>query len=303
MKRLRRWLLYLAVLVAFFLFVVFPTAASFLITNSRFRFGEKGPSSPEQVGLEVENVSFAADDGVPLKGWWSPGEPGKADLIFVHGLNRSRLELLERAAEARQRGYGVLLFDLRNHGESGEAYTTLGIHETRDVCAAVKFVAERQPSRDVVLWGVSMGAATSLLAVPECGGVSAVIADSSFLSFRHTVAHHLNLYFHLPRFPIANLIVAITGLRTGISPDDGDVENAVRRIDSVPVLFIAGSSDRRMPPDVAQRLFDAARDARKRLLVVPGASHGEAFRANRKQYLDASFEFLRTLSEPQFQPR
>jgi alpha-beta hydrolase superfamily lysophospholipase len=292
LKRLRRWLLYLTTLAVLLLFVVFPIAASFLITNSRFRFPEKGPSRPEQAGLEVENAAFAASDGVPLKGWWNPGEPLKPDIIFVHGLNRSRLEMLERAAEARHRGYGVLLFDLRNHGESGEAYTTLGIHETRDVCAAVKFVHERENGSKVVLWGVSMGAATSLLAVPECGGVDAVIADSSFLSFRHTVAHHLNLYFRLPRFPIANLIVGITGLRMGLSPDAGDVENAVRRFGKVPVLFIAGGADRRMPPEVAQRLFEAAQDTRKRLLTVPDAPHGEAFRTDPGKYLDTCFDFL-----------
>jgi len=130
-----RWLRRLAFAIAIFvfliLFVVLPVGGSFLITNSRFRFRERGPKTAEEVGLSVTPVEFTSSDGIPLRGWWNPGDPAKPVIIFVHGLNRSRLELLTRGAESNRRGYGVLLFDLRNHGESGKAYTTLGIYESR----------------------------------------------------------------------------------------------------------------------------------------------------------------------------
>src|SRR5499426_627768 len=171
---LKRWivrvLIALVLLVALILFVVLPVGASFLITNSRFRFPERGPKTPESVGLSVDDAEFESSDGVPLGGWWNPGDASMPVIIFVHGLNRSRLELLERAAESNRRGYGVLLFDLRNHGESGRAYTTIGVHESRDVCAARKYVTEQAPSRPQVLWGVSMGASSALLAAQQCPG-------------------------------------------------------------------------------------------------------------------------------------
>src|SRR5262245_24630820 len=141
-------LLYLILAGAVLLFlVVLPVAGSFLITNSRFRFPERGPHHPDEVGLEVEPIEFRTEDGMTLRGWWNAGRNGSPIIIFVHGLNRSRLELLERAAEASKRGYGVLLFDLRNHGESSRAYTTLGINETRDVCAASSAVRTKAPDR------------------------------------------------------------------------------------------------------------------------------------------------------------
>ena len=289
---MRRWLIYIGCAIGIILFVLFPIAASFLITNSRFKFPERGPSDPQALGLSVEDVEFTSADGIPLRGWWSPGNAASPVVIFSHGLNRSRVELLERAVEAGKRGYGVLLFDLRNHGSSGRAYTTLGIHEARDVCAAKQFVLARAPAREQFLWGVSMGAATDLLAVRDCGGFAGVVSDSAFLSFRETVARHLRLYFRLPAFPIANTIIAITGLRMRMDPDDGDVEAAVRHFGKVPVLIIAGSEDRRMPPEVARRLFDAAGSPKKQLLIIPGAGHGDAFRTDRQKYLDTAFEFL-----------
>ena len=45
------------------------------------------------------------------------------------------------------------------------------------------------------------------------------------------------------------MIIALTGWRMGIDPDDGDVEAAIKAFGPVPLLVIAGGKDRRMPPD------------------------------------------------------
>jgi pimeloyl-ACP methyl ester carboxylesterase len=294
-SKVRRWLkravITIVVTVVLILFVAFPIAASFLITNGRFRFPERGPKTAEAAGLAVTPVEFSSSDGVGLKGWWNTGDDSKPAIIFSHGLNRSRLEMLERGAESSRRGYGVLLFDLRNHGESAQAYTTLGIHENRDICAASRFLIEKAPRRPQILWGVSMGASSALLAAKQCPGFAAIVSDSSFLSFRETIAHHLGLYFKLPAFPIANLIVGTTALRMGFDADDGDVEQAVKDIDA-PILFIAGSNDRRMPPELAERLLNAAKNPKKKLVVVPGAKHGDAFSTDRELYLKSVYDFL-----------
>jgi pimeloyl-ACP methyl ester carboxylesterase len=264
---------------------------SFLITNSRFQYRERGPTTPEAVGLSVMNAEFTSSDGISLRGWWNPGDPSKPVMIFVHGLNRSRLELLERAADANRRGYGVLLFDLRNHGQSGRAFTTIGIFESRDVCAASAWLQDKAAGRPQILWGVSMGASSAILAAKQCPGFSAIISDSSFLSFRDTIAHHLTLFFRLPSFPIANLIVALTAVRVGFNPDDGDVEAAIRQL-NIPILFIAGSADRRMPPALAEQMFKESPNPDKELLMIPGATHGEAFSRDRGTYLNSVYRFL-----------
>jgi pimeloyl-ACP methyl ester carboxylesterase len=296
--KLKRWMIrmFVAVIcfIAFILFIVLPIAGSYLITNSRFRFPERGPRTPDAVGLSVTQAEFVSTDGIPLRGWWNPGDPAMPVIIFVHGLNRSRLELLERAAESNRRGYGVLLFDLRNHGESGKAYTTIGIFESRDVCAAGRWAAEKAGGRPQILWGVSMGASSSILAARQCPGFAAIVSDSSFLSFRETVRHHLKLLFRLPAFPIANLIIGITAFRMGFNPDDGDVEHAIRQL-NIPILFIAGAADRRMPPALAEQMYTASPNPRKELLIIPGAGHGEAFAKDPQTYLNSVYRFLEPL--------
>jgi alpha-beta hydrolase superfamily lysophospholipase len=295
MKWIRRLLILIVVAFVGFFFVLLPVGGSFLITNSHFRYPEKGPRNPEDVGLQVEQVEFKTADGLTLRGWWSAGEPGFPVIIFCHGLNRSRLELLARAGEAHKRGYGILLFDLRNHGESDRAHTTLGILESQDVRAASQFVLMKAPGQPQLLWGVSMGAATALLAVRDYGGFAGVVSDSAFPSFRETIEHHVRLLFRIPSFPVANMIVWLTGVRMHIDPDSGNVESAVRKFGNVPVLFIAGGADKRMPPGVAKRLYDANQSPLKKLIVVPGAGHGEAFSTNREQYLEAVFSFFESV--------
>ena len=288
---LRRVIFLVLIFTSLVFLVVLPIGGSFLITNSRFRFNERGPRRPEALGLSVTPVEFTSSDGIRLRGWWNPGAAAMPVIVFVHGLNRSRLELLERGAESNRRGYGILLFDLRNHGESGNAHTTLGINERRDVCAAQQFVKGRAGNRIQILWGVSMGASSALLAAKQCPEAAAVVSDSSFSSFRETIGHHLGLFFRLPPFPIANLIVLATQIRAGFNADDGDVKAAVRQLD-IPILFIAGSADRRMPPELAEKMFAEARSPLTSLVVIPGAQHGEAFATAKAKYLDAVYAFL-----------
>jgi alpha-beta hydrolase superfamily lysophospholipase len=96
---------------------------------------------------------------------------------------RRRVNRTPEATRLQQQGYGVLLFDLRNHGESEGNLTSLGLYEVRDVQAAVKYVLSRPEvnSDGIALLGDSMGAATVLQALPSLPDVKAVVAVGSVL--------------------------------------------------------------------------------------------------------------------------
>jgi len=283
-----------ATAVLLFLLVVLPVGGSFLITNGRFRFPETSGTLP----LGVEEVGFASSDGIRLSGWWSaPEGETRGMVVFVHGLNRSRMEMLSRAVAVHELGFATLLFDLRNHGQSGEAYTTLGVYESRDVCAAARFARSKSPGRPLVLWGVSMGASSALLGA-RCAEADAVVSDSSFLSFSETVRHHFGQIFGLPAFPVADLLILVTRLRMGFSLRDGDVEAAVGDLADVPVLFVAGGDDWRMPPDLAGSLREASAHPQSRMIVIEGATHGHAFEQDPDGYLGAVTAFFEDVLPP-----
>ena len=70
LRWLRRLMLLFACFVVLVLFVVLPVGGSFLITNSRFQFRERGPKTPDAVGLPVEDVEFTSNDGNLAHQYW-----------------------------------------------------------------------------------------------------------------------------------------------------------------------------------------------------------------------------------------
>ena len=206
--------------------------------------------------------------------------------------------MLERAGELSRLGYGALLYDSRNHGASGPARVGLGYNERLDVEAAVRYLRGeiRTPDR-IVLFGISMGATAALLAAAETPDPTAVISDSSFLSFKDTVDHHVKLFLRLPSFPVANELRFFIERRAGFDGSQFNALEAVKRIGDRPVLFIAAAHDRRMPPEIADQLYQACSSTGRDLLIVDGPGsevHAHAFQANRKVYIDRVAGFLET---------
>ena len=295
---IRNVILILAALVTGFLFLFVPWFFSRLGTTGRFHFPDPNDGkTPISYGMNFQSVEFPSTDGIVLKGWFIPAS-GEAHgtIVYCHGLNRTRIEMLPKSAFGHQLGYDGLLFDFRHQGSSGGQATTIGYQERLDVVAAVHYALDQQHApRPVIVWGVSMGAAAALLAAAESPDVAGVISDSSFLSLKDTVVHHWHLFFHLPAFPIAYEVLYMIGWRGGFSPSDFDLVKAVTRIGDRPILFVALENDRRMPPSIARDLYAYAASPHKALIVLPGQRHGEAFNLDREQYEAAVRQFLSSL--------
>src|SRR6185503_518862 len=118
---------------------------------------ENAGLTPASFQLAFEDIAFKAADGIELKGWWVPAESPRGTVVLVHGLNRSRIEMVKKVPFLHQAGRNALLFDLRHHGQSGGDVSSFGYFEKEDVHAAATFARARTPG-PVVLWGVSLGA-------------------------------------------------------------------------------------------------------------------------------------------------
>jgi len=279
------------------IYVVFPILFSRLITGAGTRpLHRRLTATPADYGAEYKDVEFQTSDGVRISGWLLPSRGKQCTIVYSHGLFRSRRELLERAVDLWRLGYGALLYDSRNHGDSGHAMVTLGYNERRDAEAATRFLLDERHTQDrIALFGISMGAAAALFAAAETPEVSAVISDSSYLNFKDTANHHVRLFFRLPAFPMANEVRYLIEKRGDLDESKLDAVDAVSRIGDRPILFIAAAHDRRMPPDIAQKLYDAARSAKRDLVVIDGAGsevHGHAYQANPQLYVQKVASFL-----------
>ena len=279
----------------FLALILVPWFFTTMITHRQYHFPDPNDGkTPISYHLDFRWIDFASTDGIPLKGWYIPAEgTARGTIVYCHGLNRTRVEMLPDAAFGHSLGYNGLLFDLRHQGASGGAITTLGYQERLDVLGAVRYALEQQQAaRPVVVWGVSMGAASALMAAAESADISAVISDSSFDSFLGTARHHLKLFLHLPGFPLADEVAYWTAWRGHFRLQDFDLVKATERIGNRPILFVAVEGDARMPPSVARELYAHAQSPLKKIIVLPGHRHGEGFNQATAAYEKAVTDFL-----------
>ena len=304
--KITRIILYVvASLVVIFLFGVVPWFLTTIITTGQFHFRDPDDGkTPQSYGLDFHPIEFHSSDAILLKGWYIPASgEARGTIIYCHGLNRTRIEMLPMAVFAHSLSYNGLLFDLRRQGESGGALKSLGYWERLDAEAAVRYaLTEEKAARPVILWGISMGAASALLAAADSSEVAAVISDSTFLNYTDVIRHHYYLFRGfvrwfppLPSFPIADEVIHWSAWRANFDPVDFDLEKAVVRIGARPILFVAVEGDRRMPPSIAQKLYSDAQSPLKKMVVVPGTRHGEGFKTGNQQYKEAVTDFLASL--------
>lgn len=319
--RVVKWAIGIAVILLIIFFYGFvPWFFTNIVTKNNFRYHDPNVGkTPASYGIQFESVEFTSRDGIKLKGWYVPaarsdGGEALGTIVYCHGFHRSRVEMLPMAVYGHQLGYNGLLFDFRNHGESGGKVTSLGYWERLDAEAAVSYALEQEKSpHPVIIWGVSMGAATALMAAAEDPQADAVISDSTFLSFRRVIRHHYHLvvaivrrhwwwFPPLPAFPITNEVIAWSAWRAHFNPADFNLETAVERISPRPILFVAVKGDVRMPPSIARTLYPLDKSAVKQIVVLPGHRHGEGFNEAREPYEAAVKNFLDSLQVRQPRP-
>ena len=139
------------------------------------------PFGPVRVAVTPRReVTFLSDDSVHLRGtYWEPPEEGAASLLLIHDFGSNRKVWNPYVAMFHSRGWGVMTFDLRGHGESvrqdmhaallePEAQDLAAETYARDVRAAISFLA-RQPKSDAARIGISGVGAGSDLAYAAAG--------------------------------------------------------------------------------------------------------------------------------------
>lgn len=144
--------------------------------------------TPDQYGLKYEDVNFETQDSVTLSGWLVEGGRDKIIIQSHFGVQCSRcgytqkgkglmknalwtndIHFLDQAKYLVEAGYSVLMYDLRNHGDSGKGTTswvTWGQEERKDILAAVEFVSNHPEFKDacIGLLSICMGASSTTFA-------------------------------------------------------------------------------------------------------------------------------------------
>ena len=173
-------------------------------------------------------------------------------------------------------GCNLLLIDERAHGLSEGKCLTFGQLERYDIAQWVHWVREHsRVQRPIALYGVSMGAASVLLAaqLPELKGeLACVVADCGYSSFEleitDAVRHGTNAPCWLQK-PLARICVRILR-RNGLDFDAVDTTPGMAALD-IPILFFHGDADTFVPHHSERNTTASATSPPAAAQVIPAA--------------------------------
>ncbi|MEO0564763.1 MAG: hypothetical protein AAF125_21840, partial [Chloroflexota bacterium] len=98
--------------------------------------------TPQAVGItDYETVQLTTSDGVTLAAWYVPPPvAGGGGVVYAHGIASQKDHWLPEMRVLHNAGYGALMLDFRNHGDSGGDVTTLGALEVTDIQAGYDYL-------------------------------------------------------------------------------------------------------------------------------------------------------------------
>lgn len=221
-----------------------------------------------------EAVSIVSHDGLKLTGRYYHVAEGAPLQILCHGYKGNAIRdfcgCWKIAVEA---GHNVLLINERSHGGSEGHTITFGILERRDVLEWIQYANGRFGNVPVLLGGVSMGAATVLMAagmeLPE--NVKGVIADCPYDAPANIIKKVLGKDMNMPETVVYPLIRLGGRLFGRFDLESDSPVEAVKRA-KIPILLIHGDDDRFVPYDMSCNIYAAAQE-KIEFYTIPDAGH------------------------------
>lgn len=239
--------------------------------------------------LNPEDLYINSFDNLKLHALFINNNTNKT-IICVHGY-KAKDGLYDFGMSARflnSLGYNLLFVDNRAHGLSQGKYIGFGVLDSIDVNSWVDYLVTNMNQETIILYGMSMGAATVMNA--QNNKVKAIIADCGFASGYDEVAYQIKKMYHLPPFPIIPISNVLLKLLAHYSLKEKEAYKSIKNYKNN-LLIIHGSKDHFVPTSDAYKIFDNA-TCHKKILIVPGASHAKSYLKDTELYEQTIKEFL-----------
>ncbi len=246
----------------------------------------------ELLALPSERVSITSQDGLKLAGDYYAGKPGCPIHICCHGYRGLGVrDFCGGAQTLLGRGDGVLLIHERAQGDSEGHTMTFGIRERDDVLRWAQYCDRRFPGTPLFLHGISMGAATVLMAsaLPLPKSVKGILADCPYDVPRDIIVLTATKAGFPGKFmwPFLRLGAFLFG---EFSFGSVSAHEAVKHT-PVPILLIHGEDDRFVPAYMSEPMA-AANPERVTRVTFPNAGHGLSYLEDTPRYQALTQAFI-----------
>ncbi len=215
-------------------------------------------------------------------------------IITVHGYRGQASEMSDYAYNFHNKGFNVLMPDLKGHGQSEGKYIGMGYFDRLDIIKWIELILQTDSEAKIILHGVSMGAATIMMTTGEelPSNVVAAVEDCGYSDaseqFKHIVKNVL-------RLPFSSMILSAADTACKVKMGIGlKTISAVDKLKTskTPTLFIHGDKDDFVPYSMLDKLYNANDSLVKQKLVIKGATHACAATVDPELYYKTVFDFI-----------
>ncbi|MEM8859583.1 MAG: alpha/beta hydrolase [Chloroflexota bacterium] len=248
--------------------------------------------TPEEVGLEFEEISFETKDGVTINGWYIPANSDKTVISnhfspanrygfagHLEGLGFAggfEVNFLPRYKALHNAGYNILAYDLRSHGESGEGengVSGVGFLEWQEVLASINYVKNRPDTANstVSIYSMCMGANATLNAIDH--------APEAFKDVKSMIAvaplkGQTNLERNLERMQIPieeghDAFEEIYNGLSGLHVADHDIIPKAKNV-NIPIFYFQVRDDMNSNWKDVQEMYDITPVEDKKIVYLEG---------------------------------
>jgi pimeloyl-ACP methyl ester carboxylesterase len=276
----RKWLIGASAV----LLIIYAVASTYLWARQAhyiFRPQRTISATPSDYQIPFEDVYIRVDDrnssSERIHAWWIPAEnPGDRYLLYLHGSALNIGANITHARRFQRLGFSVLLVSYRGYGKSDGTFPSEATVYS-DARAAWRFLTAQKhiDPASIFIYGHSLGGAVAIeLAMnhPAAGGL---IIESTFTSIA-------DMAREMPKYRFFPLELIVHQRFDSISKVDGL---------QVPVLYLHGTADRLVPPEMSRELYrQTASD--KRIKLIEGGGHNNSAAVGGEEYLQAVRTFV-----------
>jgi uncharacterized protein len=226
----------------------------------------------EDVWIDFKSVNTGSD--VKLHALWHAAKfPNAPILLYLHGARWNVTGSAFRINRMQEMGFNVLALDYRGFGKTS-LETPSEDNAYEDAKAAWNWLGKKYPNAARYIFGHSLGGTIAIDLALQVNDEKGTIVEGTFTSVPDV--------FRTMKWgwlPITSFIT-----------QRFEAVNKVARIGS-PLLVVHGSEDSTIQPALGKKLFDAAAEP-KRFLLVQGGSHHNTNAVGQTQYRTALAELF-----------
>lgn len=252
--------------------LVLSLVVSFLIVHSFKNPPQKHCKTPQEEGIEFEEVSIPTKNNKNLYGWWIKADKEAPTIILMHGWGRNIGKLMPYIKNLHGKGFNLLAFDSRNHGSSDTDDFSSMVKFAEDISASIDFIENKPTAQkeSAFIIGLSIGGAASIYAASSDTRIKKIITIGAPSNPADVMALHMRKK-HIPQ-PIIWLAFEFLQYKIGKRFTEISAAKNISKT-TAKVLLIHGNIDKVVPFSQGELLLNAANPEQAELWEIKGKGH------------------------------